>query len=375
MNVNELQQESGQKALRAAGLHDKFLKLCRPEGGDLRILDKKAAVHFELIEEGNMYNPEIDRAELRQLLLDSISPDTIKWNHKVVNISENGASYTLEFADASQEKVTVDIVVGADGAWSRVRAMSTIPATPVYSGITFVDLTLSAYESEYPALSKFVGRGSLLALEDGKGILAQRNSRDVIRVYAALQVDEQWQHESNIANAPDVASRVELLTSKENYFADWDNELQNLIRAATCNPNLPAIIRPIYALPLSYLRDPLKNDTHIVLLGDAAHLMSPFAGEGVNLAMADALDLANALASITASSSWSRVGISAALRKYEIRMRARAFQAATESATNLDTFFGENAAIKVKELFLNHMPPKIVMAGIKLVRRLFAGFW
>ena len=337
-------------------------------------MDKKAVVHLEQSEEGSTYNPEIDRAELRQLLLDSISPDTIKWNHKVVNILQNGASYTLEFADASQEKVTADIVVGADGAWSHVRAISTVPVTPVYSGITFVDLTLANYESEYPTLSKFVGRGSLFALDDGKGIIAQRNSRDVIRVYAALQVDEQWQHESNIANAPDVASRVELLISKEDYFADWDNELQNLIRAATCDPNSPPIIRPIYALPLSYLRDPLKNDTHIVLLGDAAHLMSPFAGEGVNLAMADALDLANALASITASSSWSRVGVSAALRKYEAQMRARSLQAAIESATNLDTFFGENAAIKVKELFESYMP-KIVIAGIKLVRRLFAGFW
>lgn len=361
----DLKEESGQAALRAAGLYDDFMKLCRPEGQDTRIVSKDGTVLYDEVEEdrdGPGYHPEIDRGQLRDLLLGSLEPHTIQWSHKVVDVqlisSTSPSQYILNFSDPSQEQVAVDIVVGADGAWSRVRSLwsasPSIHCTPEYTGITFVDFSISNYLFRYPSLPSLVGRGSLLALADHKAIIAQQNSRGVIRVYAALRVSEDWAVSSDVATASSTAAKVDLLTTKPEYFAKWNEGLINLIRASLCSSDSVPVMRQIHALPLSYYHEsPVASNKNsgIVLLGDAAHLMSPFAGEGVNNAMLDALDLADALGTIPS------VPIATALRIYEGIMRKRALETADESARNLETFFAEDAGKKVKELFESFGPP------------------
>jgi 2-polyprenyl-6-methoxyphenol hydroxylase-like FAD-dependent oxidoreductase len=222
---------------------------------------------------------------------------------------------------------------------------------PIYSGVTFLETNVRV--SEFPQFAPLVGLGAMYALDDGKGLIAQHNSGGRMMLYSAVRVPEDWHTSSDVARAETSEEKIALMLK---YFEGWDEALLELIRAGEA-----PTMRPMYALPWDSA--PRKETDGIVLLGDAAHLMSPFAGEGVNLAMADAADLAKALTS------------GQPLEKYEKLMRKRANESGRESATNLELFFGDDAAKKVGALFKGHeMPRSLTLAihGYYYLRSLFS---
>jgi len=321
----DLHEESGQQALRAIGLHESFGRLVCPGEDAKRIVDRNGTVLLDRPPDPRSARPEIERGELRRLLLDALPPGLVRWGHKVVTVSAAGTGrHAVHFADGSTVQTT--LLIGADGAWSRVRSLLT-DARPVYTGVSFIELQWPADDSRASAAAAVIGPGTLMAVAPGQGILAHHNADGSIHTYVAAKLPEAFVTRDGAA-----ASRRALGS-----FSGWAPALRGFI--TTCD-TLPTV-RPIYALPpsLAWPRVP-----GVTLLGDAAHLMSPFAGEGANLAMLDGASLAHALIHHPGDCE-------AGLTAYERDLFARSAPIAKISAANVERFFGPKAPMSVVELF------------------------
>jgi 2-polyprenyl-6-methoxyphenol hydroxylase-like FAD-dependent oxidoreductase len=300
----DMQRDTGQVALARAGLLEEFLARSRPEGQDMQILDQHGTVHMRHIAADNDRDaPEMDRADLRALLLTSVEPGTIRWGAAVAEAVPLGRGrHRVVFGDGSRAETS--LLVGADGAWSRVRPLVS-PHQPHYEGVVFVEISFADVDQAHPEVAKLVGRGGMFALGENRGIIAQRQARDRIRAYVALRDGLDWADRVRLDLADPAAVRAHLLSR----FDGWDSGLRRLLEE--CDDRF--IVRPIYALPVPHV---WNTRAGVTLLGDAAHLMSPFSGLGANTAMLDGADLAQAIIAHGAST--------AALAAYEATMLPRA---------------------------------------------------
>ncbi|MEI5136964.1 NAD(P)/FAD-dependent oxidoreductase [Streptomyces libani] len=315
----ELQMTTGRTALRAAGLYEEFTALARPAGQEVRLLDHTATVLLQdAPAPGGPDRTEVDRAGLRRLLLASLAAGTVHWDRYLRTLHPLGdGRHKAEFDDGHTE--TFDLVIGADGAWSRVRPMLT-DDTPHYSGVTFVETGISDADSRHPDLARLAGDGSVLALSAGKGLIARRHGHGRLLVYAAFRGSQDWALEAGVTMTDTEAVRAVLLDG----FAGWDDRLLALLR----DNDGGFVNRPLFALPVPH---PWPHTPGLTLLGDAAHLMTPFAGGGAGLAMLDGCELARALAEAGDPD--------AAVRAYESAMLRRAVQVAEHAARALAQAF------------------------------------
>ncbi len=173
--------ESGQAALRAGGLFEAFRARVLAEGDATRVLDRDGRVLLD--ERGNDERPEIERGALRDLLIDSLPDGVIRWDHRAHEIRQDGDAFAITFANGRAHRATA--LVGADGAWSKVRRLVS-SAKPAYAGISFVESRITRAKELHPRLAAVVGAGSLFALAPGKGIMAHREPNDELYVYAQL---------------------------------------------------------------------------------------------------------------------------------------------------------------------------------------------
>ncbi|AEW98246.1 FAD-dependent oxidoreductase [Streptantibioticus cattleyicolor] len=279
----DLHADNGQIALREAGLLDEFFELARPEGQEMRQMDLTGTItSHQVPEPDERFKPEIDRGQLRDLLLGSLQPGTVRWGHALDRVGGPAQGpRLLHFADGTT--VEADLVIGADGAFSRVRP-AVSPAVPEYSGVSFLEAWFSDVEARHPDIAELVGQGGAHAADGERGMFAQRNSDDHIRVYLIQRVPADWIAAGGLTSEDTDAVRALLLER----YAHWSPRLRQMI---TDNDG-PYVDRPIFALPVPHT---WEHDPTVTLLGDAAHLMPPL-GVGVNLAMLDASDLALALA-------------------------------------------------------------------------------
>ncbi|MFD7654474.1 FAD-dependent oxidoreductase [Actinosynnema sp. NPDC059797] len=303
----DLRADNGQVALREAGLLDEFFRLARPEGQEMRQLDSAGGITFRAVPEADeLFKPEIDRGLLRDLLLGSLRPGTVRWGHALDAVGgPPEGPRRLRFANGAT--VETDLVIGPDGAFSRVRP-AVSPAVPGHTGVSFLEARFSDVGTRHPDLADLVGPGSAAAADGERGLFAQRNSGDRIRVYAIRKVPVDWLRASGLSTDDTDGIRALLLDE----YAHWSP----LMRRMISDNDGPYVDRPIFALPVPHT---WEHDPTVTLLGDAAHLMPPL-GVGVNLAMLDAAELALALA--------NSATVDDAVRTYEKTMLPRSTETA-----------------------------------------------
>lgn len=349
----DLHEESGQLAMHAAGLYAEWKKIARIEGEDMRVADKYGKLFLEEVDtQGRNNRPEVDRILLRALLLDSLPEGVIEWGHKVRSItpgSNGNGKHEVHFETASGTRTeSFDLVVGADGAWSKVRPLLS-GTKPHYSTISCLDTRIRSVDTLHPAISKLVGQGAYFAFSDRKGLMGQRNGDGSIRTYIMLQKPETWLEDVGVDWSDAMATKKYML---EEEYQDWSDELKSLITHA--NPDIVA--RPFYMLPIDFS---WTSKPGLTMLGDAAHLMTPFAGEGVNLAMVDAVDLSKAI--VRASTKSETTELFDAIKGFEETMRARSHEKMEETWQNLELFFKPDAPKEFvqhfEEMMASHGPP------------------
>ncbi|MEF3114370.1 NAD(P)/FAD-dependent oxidoreductase [Streptomyces chrestomyceticus] len=279
----DIHAHSGQFALETAALTEEFRDIVLEGRQAIRLLDRNGTVLFDKTDDGTGTSPEVQRGDLRQILLDSLPDGTVRWGHKATGVRTVGeARHEVTFADGST--VGTNLLVGADGAWSRVRPLLS-DATPAYIGRSFVETCLYDADTRHPATAKAVGGGTLAAFdpdERGKWLVAHREKGGALRAYVTLAKPQDWFAGIDFTDAGAAATHI----AQE--YDGWAPELAALITGIDTAP----VLRPLHALPVGHRWDRVPGAT---LLGDAAHL-SPPDGEGANLAMQDAAELGTALA-------------------------------------------------------------------------------
>jgi len=319
----DLHAQSGLRALRVAGLAQAFDQLARYEDQSDRVYDRLGTLRYANVgpvSSADEQRPEIDRTQLRDLLSASLPESYVRWGSKVLSIEPEGNRYRVLGAGGCYG--VFDEVVGADGAWSKVRPLVSTVA-PTYTGVTCIELSIDAVDSLHPEVARLVPHGKTM-VPGAPGLIVQRSSGSHVRAYYMFRAPLGW-HE-----------RAFVRCGLKRELHGWAEILLSPIEA--CCAWAP---RPLVELPVGH------QWTHrpgVTLLGDAAHVMSPFSGEGVNMAMLDAVELADALM----AQDWD-----AAIARYEQSMFVRAAQVAAGAHDGLD-FVSEGALDHVLEHLQGH---------------------
>lgn len=317
----DIHDYNGQIALEAAELMDEFRAIILEGREAMRILGPDGTLLLDKVDDGMGGRPEVQRAELRQVLLDSLPDGTVRWGHKATDVRTLGdGRHEVTFADGST--VATSLLVGADGAWSRVRPLLST-ATPEYVGESFIETYLFEADTRHPATAKAVGGGSLMVpTSSGREIHAHRERGDTLHTYVVIAAPLDWFATIDFTDPAAATARI----ARE--FDGWAPELTALITDGDTAP----VWRPHYTLPTGHRWERLPG---VTLVGDAAHLSSPN-GEGANLAMLDGAELGQALAAHPED-------IEAALTEYEQSMFVRSTEIAPEATEFFESFTGEGS--------------------------------
>ncbi len=324
----DIHEENGQLALEAAGLTGEFRAIIHEGGEASRVLDQHGTVLLDEADDGTGRRPEVLRGDLRRILLDSLPEEMIQWGKKVAGVQALGAGrHELTFADGST--AITSLLVGADGAWSKIRPLLS-DARPEYVGTSFIETYLYDADERHSAAAEAVGGGAMLALAPGKGIVAHREQADILHTYVELNRSAGWIASIDFTDAAAATARVAA------EFDGWAPELTALITDGESAP----VPRPIYGLPIGHRWDRVPG---VTLLGDAAHLTPP-AGEGANLAMFDGAELGTAIAAHPGDSE-------AALTAYEVALFPRSESAAVDAHRILELCLGDRAPFGLIDFF------------------------
>ncbi|WP_276380004.1 NAD(P)/FAD-dependent oxidoreductase [Flavobacterium sp. H4147] len=325
----DLHDDTGLKAITAAGLLEEFKKSYRPGADKMKIVNKDMNVvyndHSDRPEEdfGNEhFRPEIDRGPLRDLLIASLKEENVVWNSKFTEMKRSGEGWEISFENG--KTVYADFVIASDGANSRIRKYIT-DIKPVFSGVSAIEINVYNAEKNAPKLWKMVNDGKVFALEHGKTLLFSAKADGTLTLLIGLKTEENWISHSGI----DFKNKNSVLEWFKKEFSSWNTEWQEIFE----KEEISIIPRPMYHFPLNQSWKPLPN---LTMIGDAAHRMPPYAGEGANQALADALELYEVLTSDSFSTMEEAIGF------FEKKMCKRASEITQITLQQTDSMHDDN---------------------------------
>ena len=327
----DLHEGSGLEAMKRAGLLDEFYKHHRPEASKLVLVDKFLNVKFN---EHNFARltaetrPEIDRAPLRDILLNSLQPNTVAWDSNFVSMQKQDNGWLLQFKNGTS--AYADLVIAADGANSKIRSyISNIQ--PIYSGITLIQGDIYDVGKNTSKLFSF---GKAMAFDDEKMLGYGTKGDGSIMFIACFKCPENWLTQSGI----DFKNKEQVLAWFKEEFASWSDEWHEFFTSDDAH----FIPRPQYYFPSDQSWETLPN---LTMIGDAAHRMPPFAGEGANVAMQDSFELAECLTGKNFSD------MKTAISHFEKQMVTRGAEATKETLKNMEKMFSKTALKQMLEFF------------------------
>lgn len=344
----DLHEESGLAVIRECGLYDDFIPLTGECTEEFIVAERngKPVVNSH----GKGTRPEISRNNLTKLLLGRIPEDNIKWDHKLLTATRpstfgNGET-ELDFGPHG--KHTFDLVIGADGAWSRVRQLLT-DMKPHYSGTQVITVAIKNITTKYPHLASLVGSGSFTALGNRHAIISQRGPIDSSRIYLWLTLaDEDFATTSGWASKT-ASSIKDDLCKDDALLGSFGAMIKELVTTAcdeesADNAGASLDMRPLYTLPHG---SSWEHQVGATLVGDAAHLMLPN-GEGVNIAMLDSLLLSKAIIKAYETTGESKDRFQSVfdplLKEFEDSLVARAKETGKDTDGLIELMFGNDDA-------------------------------
>ncbi|KAI2631843.1 FAD/NAD(P)-binding domain-containing protein [Hypoxylon sp. NC1633] len=358
----DLHPGTGLTAMKAAQLWDEFLKHARLDGDYLLISDKNLKPLMQ-VGPSNKLNerPEIDRADLRMILTESLPEGSIKWGHRLQRVEEGNI---LVFEHKRESGY--DLIIGCEGGWSKVRSFIFPEVKPSYTGIGYHRLTIPDAAHNAPEIRKTVNGGSVFACSNGQRLGLQQLGDGNIQISWASRRPENWTQ--TCTYDPHSVEQTKKAILEE--MADWSPHLREAIGKAQdgiCDP------KNLCMLPVGWRWVHRRGAT---VIGDAAHLMSPFAGEGVNVAFDDARKLAFAITrAVQAGGGMDEVDKEVDAFEKEMFPRMEKYQRQTDDATRLWFFSEGNVRDIMPKIMMVHAKARLPAPLLPLAWGLVNSYW